>query len=155
VDGIDPFSGMIRDWHHSAKVRHDGASWTKRRRQHEKVRRHRRVGAAARLRWHVVVVTGRRWVCTMAGQRWCSSGVSRGELWWRRGPVRRQGGEAAARVGAWRMEDAAVAAAQDGAAAALGDAADAAERRGCEAAQGGRRAGKEKKKIEPSRLYID
>jgi hypothetical protein len=33
VDGIDPFSGTIRDWHHSAKVRHDGASWMKRRRQ--------------------------------------------------------------------------------------------------------------------------
>jgi hypothetical protein len=52
--------------------------------------------------------------------------------------VRRQGGEAAARVGAWRTEDAAVAAVQDSAAVALGDAADAAARRGCEAAQGGR-----------------
>jgi hypothetical protein len=103
----------------------------------------------------VVVVTGRRWVSTVAGRRWCSGGASRGELWWQRGPVRRQGGEAEARVGTWRTEDAAVAAAQDGAAAALGDAADVAARRGCEVTQGGRRAGKEKKKIEPLRLYID
>jgi hypothetical protein len=57
------------------------------------------------------------------------------------------------RVGAWRTEDAAAAAAQDGAVAAqegaaakLEDAAEVAARRGCEAAQGGRRAGKEKKK---------
>jgi hypothetical protein len=47
------------------------------------------------------------------------------------------------------------AAAQEGTAAALGDVAEVAVRCGCEAAQGGRRAGKEKKKIELSRLYID
>jgi hypothetical protein len=90
----------------------------KRRRQHEKVRRHRRVGVAARLRWHVVVVTGRRWVSTVAGRRWCSGGASRGELWRWRGPERRQGGEVAARVGAWCMEDVLAAVAQDGAMAA-------------------------------------
>jgi hypothetical protein len=113
ADGIDPFSGTIRDWHHSAKVRHDGASWTKRRWQHEKVLRRRRVGATAR-------VSARRTEDTVA---------------------------AAAQDGA--------AAAQEGAVAALGDAVEVAARHGCEAAQGGRRAEKEKKKIEPSRLYID
>jgi hypothetical protein len=83
---------------------------------------------AARLRWHVVVVTGRRWVSTVVGRRWCSGGASRGELWWWRGLERWQGGEAAVRVGARCTEDVAVAAAQDGAtvaqegvAAALGE----------------------------------
>jgi hypothetical protein len=80
-----------------------------------------------------------------------------GELWWRRGPERRQGGEAAVRIGArrtWRQrqgsawrrtEDAA--AVRVGAAAAEDAAVVAQEGAAAAAAQGGRQDGKRERKL--------